>query len=349
MRIIHKDISKGEIKLKVETLDDLWHLSQILEPGDIVYSVTYRRQQSKTDMVRSSKTEKVRVFLGIRIEKMEFSHYSDSFRLTGVILEGDQTGSYHTINIEVGSTPKIIKHWKSFQLDRISEAIKSTKEPKILIVAIDDGESDFGIVKQYGIDFVASINRNIPGKRDISLRKSEKESFFREVAEKIEVTLMETEIKAAIVAGPGFVKDEFNSWIKENKPSLTSKVHIKSISVTGKTGVWEVVKRGYVEEIFEGSRVAHEISLIENVFRSILDDMAVYGIQEVRMAIENSQAEYVIVTDELLRTSENVQSIIKMAKGFGTGAHIVSSSHEGGDRLKGIGGIAALLRFKTSY
>ncbi|HOP09075.1 MAG TPA: mRNA surveillance protein pelota [Candidatus Methanofastidiosa archaeon] len=349
MKIIHKDLSKGEIKLKIETLDDLWHLSQIVESGDDVYSVTYRRQQSRNDMVRSDKTEKVRVYMGIKVEKMEFSHYSDTLRLTGVIIEGDQMGSYHTLNIEVGSTPKIIKAWKGFQLDRIQEAIRSSKEPKILIVAIDEGESDFGIVKQYGIDFIASINRNIPGKREMSQRKSEKMAFFKEVADKIESIFAESEIKAAIVAGPGFVKDDFFSWIKENMPKLTSRLNMKNISVNGRTGIWEVVKRGYVEEIYEESRVANEIALIEDLFRKILEDMAVYGTKEVREAIEASQAEYVLVTDDLLRTSEEVQDIIKMSKKFGTRSHIISTSHEGGDKLNGIGGIAAALRFKTAY
>lgn len=349
MRVIHKDLSKGEIKLKIENLDDLWHLSQIIEAGDDVYSVTYRRQQTKGDMLRTKKAEKVKVFIGLNIEKIEFSHYSDSLRLTGTIIQGDQLGSYHTINIEVGSTPKIVKSWKAFQLDRINDAVRSTKEPKILIVAIDEGESDFGVVKQYGIDFIASINRNIPGKRDASMRKSEKESFFREVSEKISSVMTETEVKATIVAGPGFVKDEFSTWVFEHMPDLSPKLHIKSISVTGKTGVWEVVKRGYVEEIYEDSRVASEISLIETLFRKIIDDSAVYGVKEVRDAIERSQADHVLVTDELLRTSDEVQDIIKMAKEFGTSSHIVSSSHEGGDRLKGIGGIAATLRFKISY
>jgi len=349
MKIIHKDLSKGEIKLMIDTLDDLWHLSQIIEPGDIIYSVTYRRQQAKSDIIRSTKTEKVRVFLGINVEKMEFSHYSDTLRLTGVIVEGDQMGSYHTINIEVGSTPKIIKSWKDYQLDRIGEAIRSSKEPKILIVALDEGESDFGIVKQYGIDFIASINRNIPGKRDLSLRKSEKESFFKETAEKIGSILRETEIKAAIVAGPGFVKDEFHSWVKERMPDLSPRINVKSISVNGRTGIWEVVKRGYVEDIYEESRVANEISLIEELFQKILEDMAVYGVQEVRAAVEASQAEKVLVTDELLRNSDEVQSIIKETKNFGTESHIISTSHEGGDRLSGVGGIAAMLRFKLSY
>lgn len=349
MRIIHKDLSKGEIKLKIETLDDLWHLSQILEERDVVYSVTYRRQQAKGDMVRSTKTEKIRVYMGLEVEKMEFSHYSDTLRVTGVIIDGDQTGSHHTINIEVNSTPKIIKNWKRFQLDRIHTAVRSTQEPQILIVVIDDGESDFGIVKQYGIDFAVSINRNIPGKRDISKRKSEKDAFFKEVADKLATYLDELNIASAIVAGPGFAKEEFLAWIAENNKRILSKIHLKSVSVTGKTGIWEVVKRGYVEDIYAESQVAREISAVETFFRKILTDDAVYGFREVHQAVSNSQVETLLVTDQLLRTSEKVQNLLQFAKNMGSACAIISTSHEGGTKLDGIGGIGATLRFKLSY
>ncbi len=349
MRIIHKDLSKDELKVKVETLDDLWHLSQVIEPEDVVFDVTYRRQQSKQDMIRSDKTEKIRIYLGIRVEKIEFSHYSDTLRLTGTIVEGEQSGSYHTLNIEVRSTPKIIKHWKPHQLDRIKTAVESANDPQILIVVIDEGESDFGVMKQYGIDFVASISRNISGKRDTSNRKREKDAFFKEVTNKIASYLEESGISSVIVAGPGFVKEEFYSWVKENMRALAPKLHIKSVSVTGKSGIWEVVKRGYVGDVCMESRVASEITLIETLFRKIVTDEAVYGLDAVRTAVENSQVEYILVTDELLRLSKNVQKLIEFAKRMRSKSYVISTSHEGGEKLRALGGLGAILRFKTSY
>ena len=137
-----------------------------------------------------------------------------------------------------------MKQWKQFQLDRIADAVRSTKDPKVLIIAMDEGEADFGLVKQYGIDFPLSINHSIPGKRDTSLRQAEKDAFFREVAEKIGAYFAEMQLGTAIVAGPGFVKEEFYSWVIEHLPALKPKIAIKSISVTGKAGIREVVKRG---------------------------------------------------------------------------------------------------------
>ena len=73
------------------------------------------------------------------------------------------------------------------------------------------------------------------------------------------------------------------------------------------------------------------------------------GIREVREAVNNSQAAHVLVTDELLRTSEEVQAIVQAAKSYQSEPHIISTSHEGGEKLRSMGGIGAVLRFKLSY
>ena len=40
MQIINKQLKQGKIKLGVDSLDDLWYLSQIIEPGDQVEGKT---------------------------------------------------------------------------------------------------------------------------------------------------------------------------------------------------------------------------------------------------------------------------------------------------------------------
>ena len=36
MRVLHKDPNTGEIKVRVENADDLWHLHNLVLPGDHV-------------------------------------------------------------------------------------------------------------------------------------------------------------------------------------------------------------------------------------------------------------------------------------------------------------------------
>ena len=43
MKIIHKDLKKGTVKVKIEDSDDLWYLSSLIDPGDFVKSKTVRK------------------------------------------------------------------------------------------------------------------------------------------------------------------------------------------------------------------------------------------------------------------------------------------------------------------
>ena len=50
MKIIFSDLKKGIIKLKVDNVDDLWHLTHVIDNGDIVEAVTYRKEEKREDI-----------------------------------------------------------------------------------------------------------------------------------------------------------------------------------------------------------------------------------------------------------------------------------------------------------
>ncbi|MCK5031505.1 MAG: pelota family protein, partial [Thermoplasmatales archaeon] len=128
MKVIFKDLKHGEIKLMPENLDDIWHLYNIIDEGDIVRGLTYRTEEGKDDKIRSKKSEKKRMKLGIRVKEVKFHEFSDRLRIHGIIEEGPQDlGSFHTLNINADAMDKISivkKEWKHYQLDRIDEAVK---------------------------------------------------------------------------------------------------------------------------------------------------------------------------------------------------------------------------------
>ncbi|HPP44180.1 MAG TPA: mRNA surveillance protein pelota, partial [Methanomassiliicoccaceae archaeon] len=81
--------------MMIETLDDLWHLYNIIDEGDMIISVTYRREEAKSDKIRAERAEKKRMVLGVRAEKIEFHETESRLRILGVIEEGPQDiGSY---------------------------------------------------------------------------------------------------------------------------------------------------------------------------------------------------------------------------------------------------------------
>jgi protein pelota len=338
MRILSYHPERDTITVRVESLEDLWHLDHILEEGDLLKAKTLRRQEQRADALRPERAEKKLVTLTIRVEKIEFHHHSNWLRATGVIEDGEDVGSYHTINLEEGTVCSIIKTWRQYHLDRLREAVEQSQTPKILLIAIDDEQADFALVRQYGVEEVASVYAGVPGKRDPSHRKEAKTRFFEEVSQKILTYNLPT-----IVAGPGFFKEEFKNYFRN---SYGEDVVTASVSTTGKTGLYEIVKRGLVERVYQDSKTARDIQLVEELFACILKGDAVYGLEEVKKAIMYNACEKLLVVDTFLRTTREAEPLMEDARGRGGELHIISSQHEGGEKLSALGGIAAFLRFK---
>ena len=90
MKVIFKDLKHGEIKLVPENLDDIWHLYNIIDENDLVRAVTFRTDEQKDDKIRSKKSEKKRMKLGIRVSEVKFHEFSDRLR----IHEGSSASTY---------------------------------------------------------------------------------------------------------------------------------------------------------------------------------------------------------------------------------------------------------------
>ena len=205
MRVTNRSLKgrEGEISVTVETLDDLWHLKYIIEKGDLVFALTKRKADTSNDKIRPEKVEKVKVRLGIRVEEMEFHKFANRLRIHGMIEHGMDVSSYHTLNVEIGTNLSIIKeHWKNDQLQRIQDAEEASKRPKVVMVAVEEGDADIGFVHHYGIEIYSHI-RQSSGKRETGLRNE----FFREIVEQLRHAVPED--ASIVICGPGFTKDDF--------------------------------------------------------------------------------------------------------------------------------------------
>ncbi|CAB49600.1 mRNA surveillance protein pelota [Pyrococcus abyssi] len=354
MEVLEEKPKEGKVKLKVETLDDLWHLYHVISPGDIVYAKTLRKQAQRSDSLRPEKVEAIPVFLGVRAEKINLHRFANQLRVTGPIVYASRDdvplGKYHTIAVEPGMTITIQKErWRSHHVERIKEAVEASKRAKVMIVAMEDGEAEVAIVREYGLDFIASIRHNIGGKRYNVKREDEEKKFFHDVAKTIKDLIERENVQKVIVAGPGFYKENFYGFLRENYPELAGKVVLDDTSMGGRVGVYEVIKRGTVDKVYTETRVAQEIKLVEKVIERIAKDEPVaYGLKDVEEAVNYGAVDTLLVLDELLKGDdrERIEEIMEMARNLRANVVVVSSEHEGGDKLKALGGIAAILRFK---
>jgi protein pelota len=337
MKILHQDSKKGVIKIRLQTMDDCWHLYNLIEKGDHVGAVTQRTRQSSSDKIRAAKEEKETVFLTIVVESLEFQKFSDRLRIQGIIQEGPfDHGSYHSFNITVGSDLTITKNWSSHQLLRLKEAVTASRQPRAVLVSLDDDEATIGLLHHYGIEEVATIQSHRHGKMYKSQDTSQ--DYYEEIVSKLE----HLQGEVLIVVGPGFAKDHLVAYGKNNKKDVFSRCLVAPTGQPGMTGIKEALKRGIVEQIIKDSRIALETRLVEELLGGIVTNIATYGIQEIKQAIQQGAVHTLLVTHHRVRKNE---SLLKMAEERGATVHVISGLHESGEKLDGLGGMGALLRY----
>lgn len=335
----------GEISLTPESLDDLWHLKYIIEPGDKVFSMTYRALDSVSDKIRPDKVEKKLVRLGVHVESVEFHKFSNRLRIKGTILSDIDTGAYHTLNIEPYTELSVIKHWKPDQIERIREAIEAARRPEVEIVTIEEGEAAIGYLRQYGIEEISRVRQASSGKREGTDARSE---FFGEVARQLKYA---DKVQTFVVAGPGFIKDDFVKFLKNNYPEIAGKVVVEDTSSIGSSGFQEVLRRGAIQRVAEETRITREAQLIEALLAGIAKGGKVaYGYDEVKKAVDYGAVETLLIADEALRGYRekghvHVEKLMREVEHSRGKVIVFSTEFEPGQRLEKLGGIAALLRF----
>jgi protein pelota len=346
MQVVFKDLKHGEIVLIPENLDDIWHLYNIIEKGDLVRAATFRTDEQKADKIRSKKPEKKRMILGIRVTEVKFHEFSDRLRIHGNIEEGPQNlGSFHTLNIESDEMEKlsIVKEkWKDHQLQRIEEAVKLRSEHIITFVSLDEDDATIAVLRQSGVQFITDIYSNRSGKMYES-KDTEKE-YFGEIISVVKTN--KTKDSTLVILGTGFAKDHLLKYGREKEPQLFEKCIVYGTGNSGMNGVQEAIKVGIINQITKENRVVFETNLIEKLFEEIKKDgLATYGENEVKYALTSGAVERLLIIDSMIR-QEKGEELLKLAKENNSSFTIINTMHEAGKKIEGIGGIAAFLRYK---
>lgn len=341
MRVLHRDPKTGEIKLRIENPDDLWHLDNLVRPGDLVRASTYRREESKSDKIRPERAEKVRVTLTLRIEKVEFQAFTDRLRLSGVIVEGPQDlGRHHTLNVGVEDVLSVIKEWKPHEMRRIEEAVAASQKPMVTFLSLDDEDALVAQLRQYGVQELATIRA--PGHGKMFATGDADKVYFEEILGKLRTTSIG---EALVIVGPGFARERFMDFVKVRDPEFASRIHSQGTSQSGMHGIQEALRSGMGAKLFADNRVAFESGLVEKVLEAIATNRpCAYGRAEVTEAVEAGAVETLLVSDSSVRDLE-IERLMREAEQARGAVVLVSHYHEAGAKLEGLGGIAALLRY----
>lgn len=354
MKLIYSNLKKGEVKVLTQSLDDLWYLSTLIEPRDIVKGRTLRKIKAASSDEKSKEAVKKPVFIKLEVENVEFSKYTNVLRVSGIIKEAPEEvplGEHHTFNIDDNTTITIIKeNWLKYQLDKLKEACEE-KRSSLLICIHDREEAYFALFKKYGYEVLANIRGEVQKKREENIKK---ENFYLTIIKKLREYIERYKIKQVILASPAFWKEDLMKELKDNE--LKQKIILATCSSATKNGIEEVIKRPEVREALKQERTAKEINKVEELFTEIAkNNLAAYGLKETENAAVIGAVKELLITDTFIIKSRNenfyniVEKIMKIVEKTKGEVEIISSEHEGGKRLDGLGGIAAILRFKLSY
>lgn len=335
MKILAKDLKK-ETKIKTETIDDLWNLSKIISKGDIVGTKTVRTVET------TDKKEKRPMYLKISVETVEFDEVTESLRLKGKITEGpeDISFGYHSFRITPNDIISITKPWKNYEIDKLEKCTKAVKT-NILILVLDERKADFGEMIASNINMLGKIEAENKGKM---FGTHESNKYYSEIIKALEN--YSKRYDKIIIAGPGFTKENIIKLIEKNT-ALKGRCIQGTSSVTGETGIYEVIKRGFVDQIAKSSEISRETKEIEKFLEALGKEshLVTYGITEVKKAATLGAIEKVMVSDSIIK-KEEIQEILSAVENSAGKVEVIGSTHEAGEKLIGLGGIICFLRYQ---
>ncbi|HHD16553.1 MAG TPA: mRNA surveillance protein pelota [Euryarchaeota archaeon] len=344
MRLLSSDPDKGEFKIRITDEDDLWYLYQVIGRGCVVGAQTFRKLESREDHVRPDNQPRVRVFLRIEVETVEFHPFTQALRISGRIVEGPpDMGGHHTFNIEPGSTLELNHPGMSTEeFALLEEAVSSSRVPKSLALVVDDESAQLFKLREYGLEPLGTIRAEPGGKMYPSAEKWE--HFMKELSE----TLLHFYKKGipVIITGPGFFKEKVGRALREEGHAQSDDILILSSSSGGISGLKEaLISGGGSNDLISRMRFARESSMVDKLMMCIGKGKGgTYGLKEVRRALEMGAVDTLLITESVFRKDVG-KELLRISERMGSTHHIISLSHEGGKMLDKLGGVGALLRY----
>jgi protein pelota len=351
------NVKKGFARIVPQSLDDLWHLYNVIYAGDQVFSRTKREVKVQEEYSRPQEGRRVTVNLGIKVENVLWDRSLNRLRVRGVIIDIPEDiggrGSYHTLNVAIDQPLSIIKaKWLKHQIDRLQKA-SHVETPLVLLAAIDDEEYAVAVLHQYGLDVKGEQRIQLPGKLEPERREETLKGYFKQALSLIR-EVWEGLKCPIVILGLGFVKSSFVKYVKDTDDNVTSAiVDVKGVNSTGLAGINEAIRSGVLTKTLKNARMAEETKYVEEVLTRLgmgKSDVA-YGTDEVAKATEYGAVERLLVADTLLRESSDekrleIEKLIRQVEEKAGQITVVSTEHEAGHKLEGLGSLAALLRFR---
>eukprot|EP00933_Yihiella_yeosuensis_P028921 TRINITY_DN22692_c0_g1_i1.p1 TRINITY_DN22692_c0_g1~~TRINITY_DN22692_c0_g1_i1.p1 ORF type:complete len:407 (+),score=85.66 TRINITY_DN22692_c0_g1_i1:61-1281(+) len=367
MKLIKKEFEKdgkGSATLIPEESEDLWHIFNLSTKGDTIRAMTYRKIQ-KEGSTGTVQTETKKLMIAIEVKSIEYDAAGDCIRYSGRNCEENQwvkLGAHHTLEIELNNKFTMVKDcWDAMYLQALDDATDVHKTSEVAVVLIEAGTANFHLLTAVLAKDVHRVSVALPRKRATTTGYDKAVNrFFEQVYQGIKDHINLDLVKCVLLAGPGFVKDDFLAWmllkatqlgesqILQKKSSFVA-VHASCVH---KQALKELLADDQVQKSIANTKAATHLKALENFYTMVKNepDRVCYGPKQVKSAIDQCGISTFMVVDSLFRnanvaTRKLYVEMTEMAKDQGGEVHIFSSQHVSGQQLQQLGGIAGTLRF----
>jgi protein pelota len=351
MKVLKKDYKNNLVKVKVQTLDDLWYLSRIINKDDLVSGVTFRKIS-----VSEKEGERRRVFLKIRVKSVDFQDFSNVLKVLGVIVESKDErvpiGEHHSFNLNINSEVTILKDkWMSVDLNYLKRS-ESRRVVNLMLVSCDYGDASFAFYHEYGVEYAGTLSEELGGKKELKSFEKNKEAFLKTLLSTINQIASSRRVGKVLIGGASMITDSLKKLVKDYD-YLKNKTFFAKIGYSGKNGIKELIRKGEVDKLISDNVYSEQVKLVNKLLELIgKGGKATYGLEQVREAVEARAVKDLILTDDYIRKAKQegkyaeLDDLIQNAELAKAGIHIIPSNTEHGEAVNNLTGITVILRFK---
>ncbi|KAF2644555.1 hypothetical protein P280DRAFT_465870 [Massarina eburnea CBS 473.64] len=382
-QIDRKDGSGFAILLPEEP-EDMWHAYNLIQPSDSLRARAMRRV-TKTSDAGSTASQRIALDLTIQVTSTEFDISSGQLHVAGKVSSENEhvkLGSHHTLDLELNRKFTLEKGdgWDSVALDMLKEACDTEKRVELWAVVMGEGLANICLITEHQTILRQRVEVAVPRKRrgDASNHDKGMDKYFSTVLSTLlrhmDISNISTlpskdgqpaKTVPLLLASPGFVATAFLAFIKAeatrttNKPLLTllpsiilshsSSPHVHSLA--------EVLASQAITTKLSDTKYARETALMDKFLALMRQDdaRAWYGPREVERAVARGAVGrgggVLLISNALFRANSVAErrrwvGLVDRVKGEEGGeVRVLSSLHESGKRLEGLGNVAAILTY----
>ena len=345
MKVLGFDEKSKTAKIKVDSLDDLWHLSKLIEAGDRILGKSSRKIKLSEEEERQ-KSVKRGVFVELEVQEVDLGAHLKIHGLVQNESEHIPLFSAHSLDIELGTTFDLKKpRWREYQKDRLKEAEEASAAPKALLCVLDDEQAHLAYLTAAGYQLQGKINLRLSRKMYKEKQVKPQADLDKLVAKIRELSY---DIDVIIIGSPLFWKEILYNRLKEAEPELSKKAHLENTHSGDEKGIQALVQSGTLDKITKKSQASKEAQLVEKFLQELAKEskMAKYRLSSVAKITPSGAVDTLLVTDsKLAEKKEEFLKVVDEVESLGGQVHIINSKSDPGRKLNGLGGIGALLRY----